>query len=56
MFKAREQKTEAAFSFLNSEFISQIHLLSGAQVSEDQVKMLFLGMQAKVKLFIERDT
>ena len=56
LIKAREQKTEASFSFLNSEFVSQIHLLSGAQVSEDQVKMLFLGMQAKVKLFIERDS
>ena len=56
MIKAREQKTDAALSFLNSEFIGQIHLLSGSQVSEDQIKMLFLGMLSKVKLFIERDT
>ena len=56
LVKAREHKTEAAYSFVNSEFVSQIHSLSGAQVSEDQVKMLFLGMQAKVKLFIEKDS
>lgn len=31
-------------------------MLSGNLVSEDQVNLLFLGMQAKVKLFIERDT
>ena len=30
--------------------------MSGNLVSKDQIKMLFLGMQAKVKLFIERDT
>ena len=30
--------------------------MSGSQVSEDQVKMLFLGMQARVKQFIEKDS
>ena len=56
LYSARENKTEAAKKFINSEFVTQLHLLSGNMVSEDQIKLLFLGMHAKVKLFIERDT